>query len=189
MISSVIYGMVNFWSSVFVLPKWFYAKVDSLCSVFLWKNSTTSAAGERVSWKHICTPKKEGGFGIRLLEDFEMVFRLKRLWLFFYGSGSLWVPWLTHNRFNGRSLWLINDAPRFSYTVRSMLQLKDQLHNFLRCNVGDGDTALFWHDYWTELGPLHLFYGSTGPRSLRIPLCHRLSSSRQWSLESPTSAF
>lgn len=49
MISSVIYGMVNFWSSVFVLPKWFYAKVDSLCSGFLWKNSTTSAAGARVS--------------------------------------------------------------------------------------------------------------------------------------------
>ena len=99
-----------------------------------------------------------------------MVFRLKRLWLFFYGSGSLWVPWLTSNRFNGRSLWLISDAPRFSSTVRSMLQLKDQLHNFLRCRVGDGSTALFWHDYWTELGPLLQPYGATGPRSLRIPL-------------------
>ncbi|WZZ87370.1 hypothetical protein YC2023_115949 [Brassica napus] len=50
MIYSVIYGMVNFWSSVFVLPKWFYAKVDSLCSGFLWKNSTSSAVGARVSW-------------------------------------------------------------------------------------------------------------------------------------------
>lgn len=99
-----------------------------------------------------------------------MVFRLKRLWLFFYGSGSLWVPWLTSNRFNGRSLWLISDAPRFSSTVRSMLQLKDQLHNFLRCRVGDGSTALFWHDYWTELGPLLQPYGATGPHSLRIPL-------------------
>ena len=34
MITSVIYGMVNFWSSVFVLPKWFYAKLDSLYSWF-----------------------------------------------------------------------------------------------------------------------------------------------------------
>ena len=79
MISSVIYSMVNFWSSVFVLPKWFYAKVDSLCSGFLWKNSTTSAAGARVSWINVCKPKSEGGVGLRKLEDFEMVFRLKRL--------------------------------------------------------------------------------------------------------------
>ena len=53
MIYSVIYGMVNFWSSVFVFPKWFYAKVDSLCSGFLWKNSTSSAVGARVSWVNI----------------------------------------------------------------------------------------------------------------------------------------
>ncbi|XP_018454221.2 uncharacterized protein LOC108825428 [Raphanus sativus] len=51
-----------------------------------------------------------------------------------------------------------------------MLQLKDQLHNFLHCSIGDGSTALFWHDYWTELGPLHQLFGSSGPRSLRIPL-------------------
>ena len=36
MVISVIYGMVNFWSSVFDLPKRFYAKNDSLCSAFLW---------------------------------------------------------------------------------------------------------------------------------------------------------
>ncbi|WZZ89725.1 hypothetical protein YC2023_118304 [Brassica napus] len=117
MIYSVIYGMVNFWSSVFVLPKWFYAKVDSLCSGFLWKNNTTSAIGARVSWVNICKPKSEGGLGIRQLEEFEMVFRLKRVWLFFSESGSLWVPWLRNNRFGGRSFWQINDAQRFSSTV------------------------------------------------------------------------
>ena len=158
-----------------MLPKWFYAKVDSLCSRFLWKNSTTSAAGARVSWINICKPKSEGGLGLRKLEDFEMVFRLKRLWLFFYGFGSLWVPWLTNNRFSGRSFWLINDSPRFSRTVRSMLQLKKELQLFLRCNVGDGNMAFFWYDYRTEVGPLHLLFGSSGPRSLRIPITATVS--------------
>ena len=192
LISSVIFGMVNFWSSVFVLPKWFYAKVDSICSGFLWKNSTTSAAGARVSWMHICRPKKEGGLGLRHLEEFEMVFRLKRLWLFFYGSGSLWVPWLTSNRFNGRSLWLMNDSPRFSSTVRSMLRLKDQLQTFLRCSVRDGSKALFWYDFWTELGPLKLLFGSSGPRSLRIPLSATVSqavSNNHWNIPPARSEF
>lgn len=35
LISSVVYGMVNFWSSVFDLPKQFYTKIDSLCAAFL----------------------------------------------------------------------------------------------------------------------------------------------------------
>lgn len=186
MIYTVIYAMVNFWSSVFVLPKWFYAKVDSLCSGFLWKNSTSSpAAGARVSWGSICTPKSEGGLGIRKLEDFEMVFRLKRVWLFFSASGSLWVPWLRNNRFRRRSMWLTNDSQRFSKTVRSMLQLKQQLHDLLRCNVKDGRTALFWYDYWTELGPLLLMFGSAGPRTLRIPLNATVSqavSNGHWNL-------
>ncbi|KAF8085817.1 hypothetical protein N665_0646s0019 [Sinapis alba] len=51
-----------------------------------------------------------------------------------------------------------------------MLQLKDKLHDYLRCNVGNGTTALFWYDYWTELGPLINMFGASGPRSLRIPL-------------------
>lgn len=185
MISSVIYGMVNFWSSVFVLPKRFYEKVDSLCSAFLWKNRTTSAAGARVSWKDICKPKKEGGLGLRKLDEFEMVFRLKRLWLFFSASGSLWVPWLINNRFQGQSIWLVNDSQRFCRTVRSMLQLRQELHSFLRCSIGDGKTALFWYDYWTELGPLYLLFGPRGPRDLRIPLTATVSqavSNGYWNL-------
>lgn len=91
MVSSVIYGMVNFWSSVFNLPKQFYAKVDSLCSAFLWKNKTDSARGARVAWRDVCKPKAEGGLGIRLLEEFQKVFRLKQVWSLFCSAGSLWV--------------------------------------------------------------------------------------------------
>lgn len=154
LIASEIYGMVNFWSSVFNLPKTFYARVDSLCAAFLWNNNTTSASGARVAWKDICKPKEEGGLGIRLLEEFQLVFGLKRLWNFFSNSGSLWVAWLRNHIFKRRSYWLTADSPRFSATVRNMLQLKEYLPDFMRCNVLDGQDGSFWFDYWTELGPL-----------------------------------
>ncbi|KAL0742100.1 hypothetical protein Bca4012_083613 [Brassica carinata] len=144
LIYSVIYGMVNFWSSVFVLPKRFYQKVDSLCSAFLWKNSTASASAARVSWSSICTPKEEGGLGLRTLEEFDLVFRLKRLWNFFSNSGSLWVAWLTTNRFSGKNFWLVRDSQRFSVTVRN-------------------------------LGPLHLLFGSTASRTLRLQMSASVS--------------
>ncbi|VVB10332.1 unnamed protein product [Arabis nemorensis] len=144
LISSVIYGMVNFWSAVFVLPKRFYEKVDSLCSAFLWKNNTTSAVGARVAWDDICKPKAEGGLGIRLLAEFEVVFRVKQVWNFFANAGSLWVAWLQGNIFHRKSYWITEDSNRFS------------------------KTASFWFDAWTELGPLITYIGEEGPRKLQV---------------------
>lgn len=94
LIASEVYGMVNFWSSVFNLPKTFYAQVDSICAAFMWNNNTTSASGARVAWKDICKPKAEDGLGIRLMEEFQLVFELKRVWNYFFNQGSLWVAWL-----------------------------------------------------------------------------------------------
>uniref|UniRef100_A0A1J3EJP2 LINE-1 retrotransposable element ORF2 protein n=1 Tax=Noccaea caerulescens TaxID=107243 RepID=A0A1J3EJP2_NOCCA len=168
LISSVIYGMVNFWSSVFVLPKRFYEKVDSLCSAFLWKNKTTSAMGSRVAWKDVCRPKKEGGLGIRLLEDFEMVYRLKHVSNFFTNSGSIWVAWLKGNIFNRKDFWIKEDSNRLSKPVRSMLQLRNKLEAFLKCEVRDGHKARFWYDCWTDLGPLISFMGTRGPTEFQI---------------------
>lgn len=168
LVASEIYGMVNFWSQVFVLPKAFYAKIDSLCAAFLWKNKTTTAAGSRVAWRDVCRPKAEGGVGIRLLEDFQLVFRLKLVWNLFSNSGSLWVAWLKKNVFGRKGFWLMQDSSRLSPTVRSMVQLKPMLNDFLRCQVRDGASCSFWYDTWTLLGPLISVLGDNGPRTMRI---------------------
>lgn len=62
------------------------------------------------------------------------------------------------------------DYQRFFPTVRSMLKWKDTVSEFLRCSIGDGKSANFWHDYWTDLGLLIQAFGQTGPRSLRLGL-------------------
>lgn len=168
MVASVIYGLVNFWNAAFVLPKAFYAKVDALCVVFLWKNSTSSAAGSRVAWKEVCLPKSEGGLGIRLLEDFQLVFSLKRAWHYFSKPDSLWVSWLSSNIFHRTNFWLMQESPRLSSTIRNMLQLRPMLKDYMRCLIRDGTTASFWFDTWTELGQMISVIGENGPRDLRI---------------------
>lgn len=143
LVASVIYGMVNFWSSVFALPKRFYEKVDSLCCAFLWKNRASSATGTRVSWADICKPKKEWGLGLRKLEEFERVFTLKRVWNLFSEPGSLWVAWLHLNVFYRRSYWSITDSQRLSPSVRSMITIKDIVAEFLRSSIGMADQPIF----------------------------------------------
>lgn len=128
-----------------------------------------------MSWNDICRPKKEGGLGIRLLEEFEMVFRLKHVWNYFTNADSLWVAWLNKNVFHRKPFWIMEDSPRFYKAVRSMLQLKDILVDFLRCEIGNGHTATFWFDSWTEFGPLMNYIGANGPRQLRVRMSATVS--------------
>ena len=70
--------------------------------------------------------------------------------------------------------------------------MKAELHTYFRCSVRDGCTALFWYDYWTELGPLHLLSGPSGPRDLRIPLDATVSqavTNDHWNLPSARSEY
>lgn len=70
--------------------------------------------------------------------------------------------------FRRNGYWQTHDSPRFSPTVRSLLQLKPLLNDFMRFQVKNGASASFWFDTWTLLGPLISVLGDTGPRMLRI---------------------
>ena len=55
----VRYGKVNFWSSVFVLPKDFMPRLTLfVCS--MWRKKSSYVRGERVAWKDVGKPKEEG---------------------------------------------------------------------------------------------------------------------------------
>lgn len=89
-----------------------------MCAAFLWNNNTDSATGARVSWEEVCKPRSEGGLGIRNLQEFEVVFKLKQVWNLSTNSGSLWVAWLHSNIFVRKSFWEIGDSHRFSKTLQ-----------------------------------------------------------------------
>lgn len=94
LIQSVIYSTINFWSSIFILPKQCIDALERLCNAFLWKGAVGSAKGAKISWDSCCTPNESGGLGLRRLTDWNKVFSLKLIWLLFSAAGSLWVSWL-----------------------------------------------------------------------------------------------
>lgn len=62
LISSVIFGVVNFWCTAFLLPKGCINRIESLCSRFLLSGNIENEKGAKVAWHVVCMPKKEGGF-------------------------------------------------------------------------------------------------------------------------------
>lgn len=144
LIQSVLHGLINFWSSVFPLPKACLEALEKLCNSFFWSGAPNSARGAKVSWESVCTPKAAGGLGLRRLENMNQVFGLKLIWLLFAGTGSLWVAWIEKWILRGRIFWSTTDfRATGSWIWRRLTKLRDLARPHLACRVRSGTTALF----------------------------------------------
>ncbi|KAF8090809.1 hypothetical protein N665_0466s0013 [Sinapis alba] len=176
LISSVIYGTINFWTSAFILPKGCLRSIQSLCSRFLWSGNTNSRAVSKISWTTICLPKAEGGLGFRDLILWNKTLCLKLLWMLFEDSDSLWAAWMRENRLKEESLWSVDIEKVSSWTWCALLHLRHIAKQFIRAKIGNGRRISFWWDHWTPLGPLLSRFGSVGPCKTTISITATVSN-------------
>ncbi|XP_074299151.1 uncharacterized protein LOC141630189 [Silene latifolia] len=76
------------------------------------------------SWKSICFPWTEGGFGIKELLSWNRALLLRWLWQIEHSDG-LWARWHRAYALNGSNIWTVNSADRFSESFRSILTVRD----------------------------------------------------------------
>lgn len=73
-------------------------QVQQICSAFLWKGEASNAKGARATWNELCTPKDEGGLGLRNIELWIRASVLKHPWAtanalgLFIGGLGLQIP-------------------------------------------------------------------------------------------------
>ncbi|XP_013658178.1 uncharacterized protein LOC125595072 [Brassica napus] len=172
LLNTVIAGTLNFWFSSFVLPKGCIKSIESLCSRFLWNGNITSKAAEKVSWNVVCLPRSEGGLGLRNLSIWNKTLSLKLVWLLHSESESLWASSTKHHRLKRLSIWSLDEKKQGSWIWKSILKLRPLTENFIRCEVGNGEQASFWFDFWLPIGPLiNLLARSPQAEQLHIILC------------------
>lgn len=191
LISTVINGTVIFWTSTFILPKGCIKRIESLCARFLWSGKMDQRGHAKVAWTSVCTPKSEGGLGLRSFAVWNRTVMLKLIWLLYSSSGSLWVAWHKfHHCANSYSFWSQNENQAESWNWRCILRLRELASRFLICRIGNGESASFWYDAWTPMGPLINVFGISGPRRLRIPIISSVKdacANNVWNLPSPRS--
>lgn len=129
-----------------------------------------SARGAKIAWETVCLSKECGGLGLRRLADWNNVFALKLIWMLFSAAGSLWVSWVRLNLIGHRNFWVLNSSSSGSWMWRKLCKLRPLARPFLICDIGSGETASFWQDNWTGHGPLIDLTGTSGPRSVGLPL-------------------
>ncbi|XP_059663662.1 uncharacterized protein LOC132309363 [Cornus florida] len=92
LIQSVLFSMVNYWSSIFVLPKSVLVEVNQLMKNFLWTGTDDKHSGAKVAWFKVCQPKECGALGFRNLETANLASSLRHIWTLLSGRrDNLWA--------------------------------------------------------------------------------------------------
>ena len=104
LINSVVFGMINYWASIFVLPTSVIEKLTQICRNFLWGGSADYSTTPKVAWHSVCLDKKYGGLGIKDLAAWNKALIAKQVWAVAQKKDLLWVKWV-HGRYLKRTLW------------------------------------------------------------------------------------
>lgn len=177
LIKTVIAGVTTFWCSAFVLPKACIHRINSLCSMFLWKGSLEGHHSARVSWETVIIEKRQGGLGIKYLTTWNKACTLRLIWLLFFRPDFVWVQWFKEVILKGsvHNYWTTSPRQSYSWLVNKLLKLRHVVFPLIKLRLQNGETARFWSDNWTPFGDLHTYLNASNSR-MGIPLQATVSS-------------
>lgn len=161
LLNTVITGIVNFWSSSFILPNGCIDELNSLCSKFLWNGHIEGRGTARVSWEIVTKKKSEGGLGLRDFYTWNTACALKIIWILFFNSSSIWSDWFTREVLEGSidNFWVINT--KNSWLANELLNLRETIYPWLRLKIGNGERCFFWFSNWPPFGQRETFLGGS----------------------------
>ncbi|XP_074298667.1 uncharacterized protein LOC141629590 [Silene latifolia] len=104
MVQSVLTSLFPYWANIFLVPKGVLRKTDSICRNYLWVGTSNYIRTPLVSWEQVCTPKSEGGLGIKHSFTWNMATVGKLVGWIYSKPHSLWVKWV-HQIYMKGSSW------------------------------------------------------------------------------------
>lgn len=91
LISSVLFSMQVYWSSLFIIPKKVIKEIEAMHRSFLWSGLELKKTGAKVAWDRLCAPRGEGGLGFKSMEIWNKAAVSKHIWfLVSGGEQSMW---------------------------------------------------------------------------------------------------
>lgn len=108
-----------------------------------------------VAWHTVCIPKDQGGLGVLDIFTHNKTLLMKNLHKFFNRHDIPWVNLIWETYYSDGNLPGGNMVRSFWW--KSNLALIDQYKAISRCNVGDGVSAFFWDDLWSQTILKHQF--------------------------------
>ncbi|VFQ59176.1 unnamed protein product [Cuscuta campestris] len=128
LINSVLFGVINFWSRLFIIPSKVMQNIQNICRNFLWGSKVEYTRAPPVSWEESCKAKKHGGLGFKNLCLWNYACNQKLLWDIANKKDILWVKWI-HNRYlKKETIWNISPKPGFCFYLKRLLANRELFH-------------------------------------------------------------
>ena len=125
LINNVIFGMFNYWASIFLLPQSVLDKITSICRNYLWGGKEDMTRIPHISWANTCKAKKHGGAGIKDYTAWNKATIAKLVWAIATKTDTLWVKWV-HGRYLRRTDWWDYSPPAdCSWTWKKICAIKE----------------------------------------------------------------
>lgn len=122
LIKEVIQGVESFWIQNFPITVIITDKISRLCRNFLWGGTKP-----KVAWMDICSPKSEGGLGLRDCKIWNKAMLLRILWDIHSHKNSLWIKWVHAFYLRGKDIWLWQNGKADHPLFKNILQLRNAL--------------------------------------------------------------
>lgn len=126
LINSVIFGLINFWGSSFLLPGVLLKEVERLCRRFFWDYGDGNRKIIMFSWNNICKPKLEGGFNVKELLSWNKALMCKKLSKISSNSG-IWANWSTAYYLSQSDIWEVRSKKIDSWAWKKLLEVRDEV--------------------------------------------------------------
>ncbi|XP_026451487.1 uncharacterized protein LOC113351768 [Papaver somniferum] len=152
LIKHVLYGMVFFWLSCFILPKRAIKEITSIFERFLWDGCELGKKHCPIRWSTVCLPYNI--LGVRDIEVNNLSANLKHLWDLVSGKDSIWTDWVKKNLIKTRNIWEIPIPSDSSWCWRRVLDQRQIARDMVITILGDGENTSFLHDNWHYKGRL-----------------------------------
>lgn len=143
--------------SSILLPQSTISQLDKISRSFLWGSTQEKKKQHLVAWKKVCSPKSEGGLGIRSAKHMNKSLIAKVGWRLLQDQSALWARVLRCKYKVGEvsdGRWLIKKntwSPTWMSIVVGFIEVI--LHS-LSWVPGDGTEICFWEDKWLHGGLL-----------------------------------
>ncbi|XP_020267043.1 uncharacterized protein LOC109842598 [Asparagus officinalis] len=183
LLNSVLSSIPLYYMSFFKLPKWVINAVDKIRRKFLWNGSHSfSRAKFIVNWGTVCKSKEEGGLGVIDIPSFNSALLSKWIWKLLDRPSYLSKVFFSIYSKNGANPLATQPKMTSSRFLQDLFAIQSTFFKIARWNVGNGNTASFWHDKWSSTNSLSSLY----PHAYKLALSKNCSigSQGRWTNDS-----
>jgi mannosylglycoprotein endo-beta-mannosidase len=148
LIKTVIYGTISYWYLTYKFPISISKEIERICANFLWKGHLHS-----MRWEDVCKTKREGGFGLRSIQNLCDAAGVKKIWRLLNGN-SMWSEWMLNKYLKQDCFWNSKATIFDSGSWKHLISLKEVALSNMRRKIGNGKDSFLWFDPWVADGRL-----------------------------------